>query len=85
MVALFIPKLSFEYNFRNLRSNLPELQAVKAKIHDLKMDAEGEDLGSPAVILANSHEDLLELVDVLNQIKENDVDFPTIKKSRKYF
>lgn len=85
VVAMFLPKLGFEYNFRNLRSNLPGLQGVKAKIHDLKMEAEGEDLGTPAVILADSHQDLLELVEVLNDLKEKDVDFPTIKKVESIF
>jgi predicted RND superfamily exporter protein len=84
-VAFFVPKLSFEYDFRDLRANLPGLQGVKAKIHDLKMDAEGEDLGSAAVILADSHEDLLELVEVLDTLKARDTEFPTIAKVESIF
>ncbi len=85
VVAVFVPRLSFEYDFRDLRANLPELQGVKAKIHDLKVDAEGEDLGSPAVILADSHEDLLELVEVLDSLKARDTEFPTIEKVESIF
>ncbi|MCH7754946.1 MMPL family transporter, partial [candidate division KSB1 bacterium] len=85
VVAIFLPKLGFEYNFRNLRSNLPNLQSVKAKIHDLKMDAEGSDLGTPAIILADSHEDLNELLAVLEVIKKNDVEKPTIAKIESIF
>ncbi len=85
VVAVFVPRLSFEYNFRDLRANLPGLQGVKAKIHDLKVDAEGEDLGTPAVILADSHEDLVELVDVLNGLKAQDTVFPTIHKVESIF
>ncbi|MCZ6778004.1 MAG: MMPL family transporter, partial [Acidobacteria bacterium] len=85
VVLLFVPQLSFEYNFRNLRSNLPGLQGVKAKIHDLKMDAEGEDLGSSAVVLADNPEDLVALVEVLDSIRVHDTDFPTIQKVESIF
>jgi predicted RND superfamily exporter protein len=85
VVLPFVPQIGFEYDFRDLRANLPGLQGVKAKIHDLKMDAEGEDLGSPGVILADNHEDLVALVEVIDSIRVHDTDFPTIHKVESIF
>ena len=84
-VVFFLPKLGFEYDFRDLRSNLPGLQEVKAKIHDLRMEAEGEDLGSPAVILADNYEELLELTDVVQDLIAADTTYPTIEKAESIF
>jgi predicted RND superfamily exporter protein len=85
LVLPFVPHIGFEYNFRELRANLPGLDSVKAKIHDLKMDAEGEDLGSPAVILADNREDLVALVEVIDSIRVHDTDFPTVHKVESIF
>jgi predicted RND superfamily exporter protein len=85
VVAPFLGNLSFEYDFRDLRANLPELQGVKAKIHDLRMEAEGEDLGSPAVILADSREELNELATAVAELQAADTVFPTIAKVETIF
>jgi uncharacterized protein len=73
-----LSKIQFEYDFTNLRSNLPASREVKRKISTIsKFNRES---ASPSVVLANSKEELDEIVSAVEaKIAEAD-STPTIDK-----
>ncbi len=71
-------RIAFEYNFTNLRSNLPASRAVKDKISTISQF--NKESQSPSVVLADSKEDLGEIVSAIEaKIASNDPT-PTIDK-----
>ena len=73
-------RIQFEYDFTNLRSNLATSKKVKDKINTLsKFRGESH---SPSVVLADSKEELEEIVAVLNVRIAGDDPTPTIDKIR---
>jgi len=73
-------QISFEYDFTNLRANTEEQQIVREKIKGVF------DLSdSPAVILANTDEEVGEIVDAVKQIIKADIVSPTIEAVRSIF
>jgi len=78
--SLFIlPRIEFEYDFTNLRSNLPKSIEVKHKLSSIFKDS-----NSPAIVLAGSRDDLLELEQAVHEKMEND-DTPTMDKFRSIY
>jgi predicted RND superfamily exporter protein len=78
--SIFIlPRTEFEYDFTNLRSNLPQSIKVKHKLSSIFKES-----NSPAIILANSREELIELEEFIREKIEKD-DSPTINKFRSIY
>ncbi len=75
-----LDRIQFEYDFTNLRSNLATSKKVKDKINTLsKFRGESH---SPSVVLADSKEELDEIVAALNARIAADDPTPTIDKIR---
>ncbi len=78
--SLFIlPRIAFEYDFTNLRSNLPKSIEVKHKLSRIFPDS-----NSPAIVLADSRDDLIALEEAVREKLEND-DTPTMDKFRSIY
>jgi len=78
--ALFVlPKMQFEYDFTNLRSNIPQSQVVKDKLGPIVKES-----NSPAVVLVDNKSDLLALEQVINEKIGNDPT-PTIDKFKSIY
>lgn len=72
-----IPRLEFEYDFQRLRVNVPEAEKAKQKAGTIFTISQ-----SPAVVLADSREDLDKIVEVLLQHMAADTLTPTIDTVR---
>ncbi|MDA0747942.1 MAG: MMPL family transporter [bacterium] len=72
--------IKFEYDFTNLRSNLPASRVVKAKINTIAQFS--KESQSPSVVLADSKADLDEIVQVIEAKIASDDPTPTIDKIR---
>ncbi len=71
-------RIAFEYDFTNLRSNLPASRAVKDKISTIsRFNQESQ---SPSVVLANSEEELDEIVTAVEAKIASADSTPTIDK-----
>ena len=73
-------QISFEYDFTDLRANTEEQQIVREKIKGVFHLSD-----SPAVILANTDEEVGEIVDAVKQIIKADIVSPTIEAVRSIF
>ena len=79
-LAYNLDQIQFEYDFTNLRSNLAKSKKVKDKINSLsKFRGESH---SPSVILADSKEELDEIVAAVHGKIASDDPTPTIDKIR---
>jgi hypothetical protein len=75
-----VTHLEFEYDFSNLRIELPDRQAVSAKtggIFDLSQ--------SPAIVLADSQEEVEQVVAAVRKIIDGDTLNPTVKTVRSVY
>jgi uncharacterized protein len=70
-------QIEFEYDFTNLRSNLPETIAFKKKTVDIFDLAQ-----SPAVVLCDNEEDIRAVTSVMERHIEEDTETPTIETVR---
>jgi predicted RND superfamily exporter protein len=77
--VIILPKTQFEYDFTNLRSNLPHSIEVKHKLSAIFKES-----NSPAIVLANSREELIELEEYIEEKIEKD-ETPTISKFRSIY
>jgi len=71
--------MQFEYDFTNLRSNIPQSQVVKDKLGPIVKES-----NSPAVVLVDNKSDLLALEQVINEKIGNDPT-PTIDKFKSIY
>lgn len=79
-LGVHLPDIQFEYDFTNLRSNLPASVAVKQKMATIsKYNSESQ---SYAIVLADSQEELDEIVAVVEARIAADDPTPTIDKVR---
>ena len=78
LIALF--NLQFEYDFTNLRAITKEREIVTEKTRGIFKLSE-----SPAIILANSSEELPEIVEAVEKIKREDKETPTIDAVRSIY
>ena len=77
-LGIHLHHIAFEYDFTNLRSNLPASQAVKDKISTISpFNKESQ---SPSVVLADSKEELDEIVAAVEVKIAEDDPTPTIDK-----
>lgn len=74
-----LPKTEFEYDFTNLRSNLPRSIEVKHKLSAIFKES-----NSPAIVLANSREELIELEEFIEKKIERD-ETPTLDTYRSIY
>ncbi len=70
---LLLPRLAFEYDFRRLRANVPETERAREKVAHIFSLSQ-----SPAVVLADSKEDLDALVGVVLERMRSDTLTATI-------
>ena len=84
VVTLFLasnlPKIEFEYDFTNLRSNLPASNVVKRKIGQISQFS--KESNSPSVVLADNKQELDEIVSAVKAKIAEDDPTPTIDKIR---
>ena len=79
LAAVVLPQMEFEYDFSNLRANIPTSQAVKDKLTPINKES-----NSPAVVLADNEADLLALEQLIQAKIQNDPT-PTIDKFRSIY
>jgi len=75
-----LPKIEFEYDFTNLRSNLPASKVVKQKIGQISQFS--KESNSPSVVLADNREELNEIVAAVQAKIVSEDETPTIDKIR---
>ena len=80
VAAVLATQVEFEYDFTNLRAISPERQLVGEKTEGVFTLSE-----SPAVILADSREEVDQIVRAVNRVKQNDTMSPTIDRVRSIF
>jgi len=75
--AAFYPRVRFDYDFSNLRSNIPASNLVKSKISKIQpMES------APAAIVVEDSAARMEVADALRAIQRADTLSPTIKEVR---
>ncbi|MFH1567965.1 MAG: MMPL family transporter [Gemmatimonadota bacterium] len=79
-LALLVPRVQFEYDFTNLRANLPGTRAVKEKLESVP--GYRESTQSPAVVLADSRGELEEVVGAVEARMAAPDSTPTIASVR---
>lgn len=80
LFAVNLHKIDFEYDFTNLRSNLPASVAVKKKID--KISPFNALSASPTIVLAESKSELDKIVSAVQKKIEADTETPTIHTVR---
>ncbi|MEE2754798.1 MAG: MMPL family transporter [Candidatus Latescibacterota bacterium] len=80
LLAINLHKIQFEYDFTNLRSNLPASVAVKKKID--KISPFNALSASPTIVLAKDKDELEQIVAAVQQKIEADTETPTIHTVR---
>ena len=77
--VFMLPQMEFEYDFSNLRANIPQSQVVKDKLTPINKES-----NSPAVVLLDNKADLLALEKVIQDKIQNDPT-PTIDKFKSIY
>jgi hypothetical protein len=83
VLAINLHKIEFEYDFTNLRSNLPASVAVKRKID--KISPFNALSASPTIVLAKDKAELDRIVSAVKRKIESDTESPTIHTVKTLF
>jgi len=76
LALVFIPRVSFEYNFDNLDPQYPEFEAKKAIVDGYSSGRRGS---NPAYIVADSPEDAVLIAETITRKVENDPSIQTVE------